>query len=151
MAHDSTEARKVAIFRLLKWQRVLSPSAIAAWTVLVALVGGLISAYEWIETRKFEARKPFLEARLKVYVEAARVAAAITDRNLKTDSDVWKNNVHQFISMRWGELEMLGDAGIRNAARLVTEYMRETERTQISIGTTFVGLSNVSLMSCASR
>jgi hypothetical protein len=132
MTDEAPETRKrvVAMLRMLKWQRLVSPSAIAAWTVLVALVGGLISGYEWIETRKFEARKPFLEARLKAYVEAIQVAGAITDAKLNTASDVWKNNAERFISMRWGELEMLGDAGIRNAARLVTEYIRETERPE---------------------
>lgn len=126
---EATEARRraSAMLRLLKWQRVLSPSGIAAWTVLVAIVGGLFSVVQWLETRKFEAQKPFLEARLKAYIEAVKFAGAVTDPKLDTNSDVWKENSTRFFSMRWGELEMLGDAGIRNAARLVAEYIRAVE------------------------
>jgi hypothetical protein len=129
---EATETRKraTAVLRLLKWQRVLSPSGIAAWTVLAAIVGGLVSTVEWLQTRKFEAQKPFLEARLKAYIEAIKFAGAVTDRTLDTHSDVWKENSTRFISMRWGELEMLGDAGIRNAARLVVEYIRAAERPE---------------------
>ena len=129
MTDESSAKRSQArvMLRLLKWQRLLSPSAIAAWTVLLAVVGGLISGIEWLETRTFEARKPFLEARLKAYVDASTAAGAITDPTLTTDSEIWKTNSKRLRAMRWGELEMLGDAGIRNAARLVTEYINRVE------------------------
>jgi hypothetical protein len=127
MGEAETRKRARNILFLLRWQKILSPAGIAAWTVLIAIMGGIWSGYTWFEARKFEAQKPFLEARLKAYVEAIKFAGAITDEKLDTSSTIWEDNAEHFISMRWAELEMLGDAGVRNAARLVTEFIREAE------------------------
>ncbi|WP_445216183.1 hypothetical protein ACKWRH_28235 [Bradyrhizobium sp. Pa8] len=72
-------------------------------------------------SRRIEAQKPFLEKRLAAYLEAVRVSSRLTELDLQTDSEVWKENARKFFQLRWGELEMVGDLGIRNAARLVGE------------------------------
>jgi hypothetical protein len=77
-------------------------------------------------TRRIEAQKPFLEKRLDAYIEAIRVSSRLTELNLSIDSDDWKENAKRFWQMRWGELEMVGDPGIRNAARLVGEQLTRT-------------------------
>ncbi|MEH2587961.1 hypothetical protein [Bradyrhizobium sp. AZCC 1721] len=74
-------------------------------------------------SRRIEAQKPFLEKRLEAYFEAVRVASRLTELHLSIDSDEWKENARKFFQMRWGELEMVGDPGIRNAARLVGEQI----------------------------
>ena len=130
---DRKKRHTAKALRLFRLQRMFSPAAIGAWTVLVAVVGGIVSGYEWIETRKFEARKPFLEDRLTAYIEVAKITGAITDDKLDTKSDIWKTNAERFISMRWGELELLGGFRHRNAARLVTEYIREAEASWIKV------------------
>jgi hypothetical protein len=77
-------------------------------------------------TRRIEAQKPFLEKRLNTYMEAIKVASRLTELDLTIDSETWKANAKRFWEMRWGELEMVGDPGIRNAARLVGEEIIET-------------------------
>ena len=154
MTNESDEKRRHAAkaLRLFRLQRMFSPAAIGAWTVLVAVVGGIVSGYEWIETRKFEARKPFLEDRLTAYIEVAKITGAITDDKLDTKSDIWKTNAERFISMRWGELELLGDpAYATRRASLQSTYARQNVLDQSSRGITFAGLSNVSRTSCVSR
>jgi hypothetical protein len=74
-------------------------------------------------TRRIEAQKPFLEERLKSYFAAIRVAGVLTQSDLPVDSPAWKENVQKFFQFRWGELEMVGDAGIRNAARVVGQQL----------------------------
>jgi uncharacterized protein with von Willebrand factor type A (vWA) domain len=75
------------------------------------------------KTRRIEAQKPFLEERLKTYLEAIRVASRLTQADLPTSSEEWKHSAQTFFQMRWGELEMVGDPGIRNAARLIGEQI----------------------------
>jgi hypothetical protein len=75
------------------------------------------------KTRRIEAQKPFLEERLKTYLEAIRIASRLTQDSLPTNSEEWKDTVQTFFQMRWGELEMVGDPGIRNAARLIGEQI----------------------------
>jgi hypothetical protein len=84
------------------------------------------AAADAANTRRIEAQKPFLEKRLDTYIEAIKVAGRLTDMDLPVDSDTWKENAKRFWEMRWGELEMVGDPGIRNAARLVAEEMSFT-------------------------
>ena len=69
--------------------------------------------------RRIEAQKPFFEKRQEAYFEAIRIASQLTELDLAADGDKWKEKVRKFTQMRWGELEMVGDPGIRNAARLV--------------------------------
>lgn len=85
-------------------------------------------ARKWAEedaavTRRIEAQKPFLEERLKTYLEAIRIGGRLTQDDLALGSEEWKTSVQKFFQLRWGELEMVGDAGIRNAARLVGEQL----------------------------
>jgi hypothetical protein len=78
-------------------------------------------------TRKLEAQRPFLEQKMRWYFEAINVAGHLVDPDLRTDNPIWVNNATRFWQLRWGELEMVGDPGIRNAVRLVGEQIRATE------------------------
>lgn len=79
------------------------------------------------ETRKLEAQRPFLQKKLDIYFEAAQVAGRLTDWTLSSDNPDWKENARRFWALRWSELEMVGDAGIREAARRVGEQITEAE------------------------
>jgi hypothetical protein len=101
--------------------------------------------HEAATTRRIEAQKPFLQKKLDAYFEAIKVTSRLVEWELLVESPVWKENANRFWQMRWGELEMVGDAGIRNAARLVGEQIK----TLTEIGTIFVGQSNAWRMSYA--
>src|ERR1700743_1504745 len=79
------------------------------------------------ESRKLEAQRPFLQKKLDIYFEAVQVAGRLTDPALAPSSDVWKDNARRFWALRWSELEMVGDPGIRDAARRVTDQIIEVE------------------------
>jgi hypothetical protein len=78
-------------------------------------------------SRKLEAQQPFLKKKLDVYFSAIEAARKLTDSHLKPDEEEWKQNATRFWELRWGELEMVGDAGVRQAARRVTYQITELE------------------------
>jgi hypothetical protein len=78
-------------------------------------------------TRKIESQKPFLQRKLDIYFESIKVAEQLIDTPLDPNSEQWKTNAHRFWQLRWGELEMVGDAAIRQAARRVGEQIIEVE------------------------
>lgn len=77
------------------------------------------------ETRRIEVQLPFLQKRLDVYFSAIEAARKLTNLNLSPDSPEWKDNATRLWELRWGELEMVGDKGTREAARRVTYKMAD--------------------------
>jgi hypothetical protein len=131
--------RAIGIRRALRWQPIVAALALAIWTVTTAMVGAYWSYHKFqtsradterisAAARKLEAQKPFLEKRLSLYMEAIEAAGSLTDPGLDpTKSDVWDKNAKRFWQLRWSHLEMFGDAGIRNAARVVGEQINEVQ------------------------
>jgi hypothetical protein len=78
-------------------------------------------------TRKLEAQRPFLQKQLDIYLETVQVAGRLTSPQSTPNTPVWEENARRFWQLRWSELEMVGDAGIRQAARRVGEQLIETE------------------------
>jgi hypothetical protein len=109
-----------------RWQSLILIIGAAVWTVITAGA----SAY-W-SVRQFQATSEQFQSRLAFERETRDNARASAEHD-------------RFWQMRWGELEMVGDAGIRNAARLVGEQIK----TLTEIGTIFVGQSNAWRMSYA--
>jgi hypothetical protein len=56
-----------------------------------------------------------------------RVVGKLTDPALNVDDLQWKTNVARFWELRWAELEMVGDQGIREAMRRIQQQIIETE------------------------
>jgi hypothetical protein len=139
-----------------RWQPFLLLLGGAIWTFGTAAVAGLWTYYTYnsdrrersdtatqaqrnleqtradtekvaAETRKLEAQRPFLQKKLDVYFESVQVAGRLTQIDLAPSSDEWKDNARRFWALRWSELEMVGDAGIREAARRVGEQLDEVE------------------------
>jgi hypothetical protein len=80
--------------------------------------------------RRIQAQQPFLQKQLGLYFEAAEAAGKLTDPTLKKNDFEWKNNVARFWQLRWAELEMVGDAGVRQAMRRLQQQIIETENDQ---------------------
>jgi hypothetical protein len=78
-------------------------------------------------TRRIEAQKPFLERKLALFFETIQVAGRLTELQLDPDDPRWKSSAKRFWELRWAELEMVGDPGIRDAARRVGQQIVETE------------------------
>jgi hypothetical protein len=124
-----------------RWSPLLITVVAAIWTALTAIASSYWSVRQFQasseefqtrlafdrevqdKTRRIESQKPFLEKRLEIYLEVIKVSSRLTEWDLPIDSAAWKDNAKRFWQMRWGELEMVGDPGIRNAARLVGEQI----------------------------
>jgi hypothetical protein len=78
-------------------------------------------------TRRIEAQKPFLEKKLNLFFDTIQVAARLTEWQLDPKSPKWQESARRFWELRWGELEMVGDPGIRDAARRVGQQLVEVE------------------------
>lgn len=150
MAHTS---RSSALLRLSKRYTVI---AVAAWTVAAALIAGVWKIYEFqteqarllneslakqppaiVErdeppsqaalTRRIEAQRPFLQKKLDVFFEIVQQAQRLTEWEHDPKGETWKQATGRFWELRWGELEMVAGAGVRNAALLVGQQVTETE------------------------
>jgi hypothetical protein len=87
----------------------------------------LQSQREAATARVVESQKPFLERKLSLFFEAIKVAGALTDPELDPATSTWKTAAQRFWELRWAELEMVGDPGIRDAARRVGQQIVETQ------------------------
>lgn len=141
---------------IVRWQPFLLLLGATIWTVGTALTAGYWTYYTYTsdkqerseaaniaernlqqtradtertaaETRKLEAQRPFLQKKLDIYFETAHVSGRLTEIDLSPISQEWKDNANRFWELRWSELEMVGDAGIREAARRVGEQIVEVE------------------------
>jgi hypothetical protein len=116
-----TLASALAVAGFTVWKFSVEQAASADARALTEREGALV--------RKLEAQQPFLVRRLELYLEMAKVTGNLVHPiDLRTDSDVWKTNTARFWQLRWGELEAVGDAGTRNAARLVGRHIRAAEQ-----------------------
>lgn len=134
--------RALKIRRVLLWQPLVAGLAISLWTVTSALVGGAYSYWKYqterddiaksnAQARKLEAQRPFLEERMKLYLEAMKIAGSLVDPALSTRDPIWIDNARRFWQLRWAELELVGDIGIRNQARLVGEQIIVAEMSPL--------------------
>jgi hypothetical protein len=57
------------------------------------------------ETRKLESQKPFLELKLKIYVEATQIMGALIGEPVNTPA--WMASYRKFWSFYWSELSMV--------------------------------------------
>lgn len=143
-----------------RWQPFFVLVGGAVWTVGTAVVAGIWTSYTFqaersehaadarqtqinidqtrantektaAESRKLEAQRPFLQKKLDIYFEAAQVAGRLTDLTVSPQTPEWKDIARRFWALRWSELEMVGDAGIREAARRVAEQITEVENDPV--------------------
>jgi hypothetical protein len=140
---------------LRRWWPFLVPAAAAFWTLVTASLTAWWTVEQYKgETTKFlarlasddkarqearsdadlvrriQAQQPFLEKQLGLYFETIKVVAKLANPVLKKEDAQWKDNVARFWELRWAELEMVGDAGIREAMRRVQQQLIETEFDQ---------------------
>jgi hypothetical protein len=73
------------------------------------------------QIRLLEAQKAFLQEKLRVFVEAANVAGKIV--STEPDSAEWDPLWKRFWSLRWSEMEMVGNPKIRQRMRAVADAM----------------------------
>jgi hypothetical protein len=126
---------------MVSWMAKL-PRVAKTWQPVLILAGGAIGALVgagwtmWVhrdeiadgkETHKIEVQLPFLQKRLQVYFSAIEAARKLTDSHLSPDSSEWKDNATNLWELRWGELEMVGDKGTREAARRVDYKILDVE------------------------
>lgn len=78
-------------------------------------------------TRRIETQKPFLQKKLHPFFESIQQAQRLTEWEIDPKGETWKQATSLFWELRWVEWEMVGDVGVRNAARLVAQQTTETE------------------------
>lgn len=132
-----------------KWRPLAIVLLAGIWTVATAVAAGWWAVYQFEARRedektertlarieaerntaiahRIEAQKPFLQKKLEIYFETIQIAERLVEWELNPLDDKWKVAAKRFWELRWGELEMVGDAGIRQAARRVGQQIVETE------------------------
>jgi hypothetical protein len=79
------------------------------------------------EARNFEARKPFLEKQLGLYVEASKVAGYLVTH--KPNEAEWATNYTRLQAMYWSELSMVESPVVEDAmvklAEALSSYSKE--------------------------
>jgi hypothetical protein len=154
MARESDGAAFLLFFR--RWQTIIVLLIGALWTLGTGLASGYFTYYQFVtkhadderqaaqtqanllqtradteniaaETRKRESQRPFLQKQLDIYLETIQVAEKLVDIDVMPKTAAWDANARRFWQLRWGELEMVGDAGLRQAARRVGEQLIEVE------------------------
>ena len=85
--------------------------AIAKWVTILATVAGLFwSIASALQTRAFEARRPFLDLQLKLYQDATKQAAILATSDNPADLQTAER---RFWQLYWGELAMVENGGIK--------------------------------------
>lgn len=91
--------------------------AIGKWVTAVATVAGLLwAAYNTVQTRALEARKPFLDLQLKLYQDATESAATLAT---SMDPKVLEENEARF----WRESPSI----LHESRCQVTHHTRRTD------------------------
>jgi hypothetical protein len=96
----------IGVFYLLQFEQNRSDAAIA---------------------RRVEAQKPLLQKRMDIYFEVSKIGDVLIDWDIDPKSESWKKATARFWELRWNEIELVGDAGIRQAMRRVGDQIGETE------------------------
>jgi hypothetical protein len=103
---------------------------LAGLTALVTAMWAIVVyARQWKEnarTRLVEARKPFLELQLALYVETSKVVGKLV--SLDPGSDEWKAQKLRFHALYWSELSMVEDEEVEGAMKDFKEALTEYER-----------------------
>ncbi|MBI4529248.1 MAG: hypothetical protein HY695_36075 [Deltaproteobacteria bacterium] len=79
--------------------------AVAIASIVGSAVAFLYGSWRDVETRRIEARKPFLDEQLKRYTEVTRIAATLATANRK--SVEFSSAEHRFWSLYWAELALV--------------------------------------------
>jgi hypothetical protein len=111
-----------------------------SWLPLIIVAGGAFwtATTWWVVrsdahattefTRRLEAQRPFLAEKLRLFVETAQIAGTLAAHSPDIAHDDWRKAELRFWSLRWSELEMVGNPAIRNAMRRVQESIVELKK-----------------------
>jgi len=126
--------------RHLPEKQVLSPLTAAVLALIqgvlpamTAIVGGLWVAFTYLQqqndariaqgeqTRKeniarlLQARKPFIDKQLELYVKTAQVAGILVSANTDVKREDWLKKFREFEQLYWTELSMVEDDNVKHA------------------------------------
>jgi hypothetical protein len=111
----------------------ITAAAIALWAVFTWSADQVkiaqahkAEAEQQAEVRLFEARKPFLEQQLALFLKTAEVTGRLV--TLSPADPEWAPTKASFLALRWSEIEMVGDPGIRQAMRRVQYALLDVEK-----------------------
>lgn len=96
-------------------QRILKTSG--AIVTIAGIVGSVITflynSWQDVETRRLEARKPFLEEQLRLYTEAAQTVAILA--SVDRESPEFAEAEKRFWTLYWGELSLVESPNVESA------------------------------------
>lgn len=111
---------------------------IQAWVPIAAVcVAGIWQLYTYkaneiqadkalAYTQRIDAQRPFLVKKMDIYFDAAQTVGIL--QNLETGTPEWKKTADRFWALRWSELELVGDPGIRQATRRVQRALLAVQK-----------------------
>jgi|SRR6202035_3248012 hypothetical protein len=117
---------------------------------LTATAGGIWIAWTYIEnqkhaqaeqieqaqkentTRLLEARKPFIDKQLALYVETSQVAGRLVSTDDYSGGE-WQSQFRRFEELFWTELSMVEDEGVKTAMQNFARKLRWMNSNKISV------------------
>jgi hypothetical protein len=85
------------------------------------------SAAHEAETRSLESRKPFLELKLRLYVETTQVVGKLVAEPIA--SEEWRNAEKRFWSLYWSELSMVESESVEFTMIAIGKSVRACRET----------------------
>jgi hypothetical protein len=104
--------------RLLK----ISGAVVAIAGVVGSAVTFLVGSWKDVQTRRLEARKPFLNEQLRLYTEVTRIAATLATADRQ--SPAYSGAQQRFWFLYWGELSLVESAKVETAMVVLGECLK---------------------------
>jgi hypothetical protein len=82
-----------------------------------------IQAEKDSRTRLLEARKPFIDKQLALYIETTKVAGELASTYSSGPTNEWNNSFRRFEQLYWTELSMVEDDNVRLAMEDFYKYL----------------------------
>jgi hypothetical protein len=130
---------------------------------MTAIVGGLWVAFTYLDhqketrdqqliqaskdnrTRMLEARKPFIDKQLALYIETAQVAGRLVSVSPpEVGSGTWRTNFDRFEQLYWAELSMVEDEGVKEAMQEFAKMLRLINNVRLTSTTEMGELKQLS-------
>jgi hypothetical protein len=108
------------------WLPIISVCVYGGWQLYKYKVERSDTTRSQAEARRIDAQRPFLTKQLDIFLDTAKTVGTLA--SLEPNTFEWKVSANRFWSLRWSELEMVGDPGIREAMRRIEYAIVEVQK-----------------------
>jgi hypothetical protein len=130
---------------MLDHLRTAMPFLTVAGSAIAAVGAALWALFQFIATRRLQARQPFLTKQLELYFRAASVVGQFAI--LKPENEEWRKNEEIFWELYWSELSVVESQEVEDAMVAVKEALEPykaspTDKTRAALNETIYKLAH---------